>query len=448
MSDVPLTPAAERGLTRRGFTVVSGLAGATATLADPVARVAHAGGSDRIKFGLVGCGGRGSGAAMQAMSADPGNVLWALADAFPDALENGAKRLERTAQEKAQKDPSFNDRFAVPPERRFAGFDAYRDLIDAVDVVLLATPTVFRPRMLRAALEAGKHVFCEKPVAVDATALRQVRETVQLAREKNVSLVSGFCWRYNTRMRDAFARLADGAIGPIRTAYTTYLASGYRGEIPRQPDWTDIEYQVRNWQYYTWTSGDHIVEQAIHSLDRLLWAFGDELPTGVVCTGGRETRGDAPVGNNIFDHFVAAFEFADGRRGFHMTRQFPGASSDNSDYITGTTGTAEINGFKNLQRFQTGSGTWDSEAQRNDMYQQEHDELFASIRAGRPMDDGSLLINANALALMARMSAYTGQPVSLEQFWNSKEDLTPEPLARDTPAPATPIAIPGKTKLV
>ncbi len=438
MSDAPATPAAAGGLTRRGFAVASGLVGATAALADPVARVAHAGGSDRIKFGLVGCGGRGSGAAMQAMSADPGNVLWALADAFPDALENGAKRLERTAQEKAQKDPSFNDRFAVPPERRFAGFDAYRDLIDAVDVVLLATPTVFRPRMLRAALEAGKHVFCEKPVAVDATALRQVRETVQLAREKSVSLVSGFCWRYNTRMRDAFSRLAD----------TTYLASGYRGEIPRQPDWTDIEYQVRNWQYYTWTSGDHIVEQAIHSLDRLLWAFGDELPTGVVCTGGRETRGDAPVGNNIFDHFVAAFEFADGRRGFHMTRQFPGASSDNSDYITGTTGTAEINGFKNLQRFQTGSGTWDSEAQRNDMYQQEHDELFASIRAGRPMDDGSLLINANALALMARMSAYTGQPVSLEQFWNSKEDLTPEPLARDTPAPATPIAVPGKTKLV
>jgi myo-inositol 2-dehydrogenase/D-chiro-inositol 1-dehydrogenase len=440
--------AAPGRITRRTFSAVGSLVGAAAAWTDPIANSAHAAGSDRIRVGLVGCGGRGTAAAMQAMAADRGNVLWAVADAFPDAVEGGAKLLERTVQERAQEDASFAERIDCPPERRFSGLDGFLGVIDCVDAVLLGSPPAFRPRHLRAAVEAGKHVFCEKPVAVDATTLRHVRDSVQMARERGLSLVSGFCWRYANRMRDAFRRLADGAIGPVRSAYTTYLATGYRGEVPRQPGWTDMEYQIRNWHYYTWLSGDHITEQAIHSLDRLLWAFGDEMPVAVSCTGGRERRGPEPLGNNIFDHFAAAFSFADGRRGFHTTRHFPGAGTDQTDYITGATGTAEIHGFKNLQRFETATGRWNSSAERNDMYQSEHDELFASIRAGRPIDDGSVLVNANALALMARMSGYTGQPVTLEQFWASAEDLLPDPLSLDAPVPPTPIAVPGQTKLV
>jgi myo-inositol 2-dehydrogenase/D-chiro-inositol 1-dehydrogenase len=434
------------GVSRRGFVAAGAVA--TGVLSAGLARSANVAGSDRLKVGLVGCGGRGLGAGAQAMAADPGAVLWALADPFPEKPQQAANVLSRAVAEKTKDDPAYAQRFDCPADRWFTGLDGYRRLIDCCDVVLLCSPTAFRPAQLRAAVEAGRHVFCEKPVAVDATALRHVRESTQIARDKKLSLVSGFVWRYTSRMRDAFKQIADGAIGPVRSAYTTYNSTGYRGEVPRKPGWTDMEYQIRNWQYYTWLSGDHITEQAIHMLDRLLWAFGDEMPTGVVCTGGREVRGDAPAGNNIFDHFVAAFEFEGGRRGFHMCRHFPNCPVDVSDFITGTTGTAEINGFKNSQRFTTPARTWESEAPKNDGYQQEHDDLFAGIRDGKPIDDGSILVNSNALALMARMSAYTGQRVTLEQLWESKEDLVPETISLDAPPPPTPIAVPGKTRLL
>lgn len=442
----PVQPAGAGGVPRRGFVAATALA-SLGGLVDPLARSAHAAGSDRLRVGIVGCGGRGLGAASQAMAADPGNVLWAMADAFADRLDPGFNVLSRAVGARAEEDATYAERLDCPPERRFAGIDAYKAVVEACDVVLLASPPAFRPSHLRAALEAGRHVFCEKPMAVDATALRHVRESTALARQKGLSLVSGFCWRYAKQMRDVFGRIADGAIGPVRSAYTTYNADGWRGETIRQADWTDMEYQLRNWLYYTWLSGDHIAEQAIHSLDRLLWAFGDEMPIAVNCTGGRELRTDRPVGNNVFDHFLAAFEFADGRRGFHMCRHFPGCARDNSDYVTGTTGTAFINGYS-VNRLVTADGTWESETPKHDMYQQEHDELFASIRAEKPIDDGSILLNANAVALMARMSAYTGQPVTLEQLWNSRESLVPESVALDAPPPPTPIAVPGKTPLV
>jgi myo-inositol 2-dehydrogenase/D-chiro-inositol 1-dehydrogenase len=431
------------GCSRRQFSAAAAVT--AAMVADPLARTAHAAGSDRLKVGLVGCGGRGTGAGSQALQADPGMVLWALADPFPDRVESGFNILARVAADRAKEDSGIKDRLDCPTERRFTGLDGYKSLIDCCDVVLLATPTAFRHLHLRAAVEAGKHVFCEKPVASDAAQLRHVRDTVEMFREKKLSLVGGLCWRYDNRMRDVFKRLADGAIGPVRSAYTTYNSGGWRGEIARKPEWTDMEYQIRNWQYYTWLSGDHITEQAIHSLDRLLWAFGDEMPVAVSCTGGRQLRGDRPVANNVFDHFCAAFDWADGRRGFHTCRHFPGAASDNTDYVTGTTGTGLINGFGNKHQLTTPAGSWQSEAPKNAMYQQEHDDLFASIRGGTPINDGSVLINSNVLALMARMSAYSGQPISTAQFWAAKESLLPQPLTLETPVPATPVAVPGKT---
>jgi len=445
-SSMPASQPASTAITRRRF--AAGSAAVASLVTDAVTRTAHAAGSDRLKVGLVGCGGRGLGAAVQAMAADAGNVLWALADAFPDRLEQGANTIARTVADKAQADATFAARFDCPPERRFSGLDGYKRVIEACDVVLLAAPTAFRPAHLRAAIDAGRHVFCEKPVAVDATALRLVRDSLQTARDRKLNVVSGFCWRYSSRMRDVFRRIAAGAIGPVRSAITTYNVLGYRGEVPRKPGWTDMEYRLRNWQYYTWLSGDHITEQAIHSLDRMLWAFGDQLPVSVLCTGGRQLRGPAPEGNNIYDHFTAIFQFADGRRGVHMCRQFPNAANDNSDYITGTTGTAEINGFQHVQRLLTGAGTWNSDVPKNEPYQQEHDELFASIRAGGQIDDGNILVNSNLLTLMARASAYTGQVITVEQLWASRENLVPDPLALDMPPPASPIAEPGTTKFV
>ena len=445
----PQTHQATGQLSRRGFVAAAGAVGmAAGVLADPIARTAHAAGSDRLKVGLVGCGGRGTGAASQAISADPGVVLWAVADAFADRAQAGASLLGRTVEEKAKDDASFTTRFDCPLDRQFAGLDSYKQLMDACDVVLLTAPPAFRPLHLKAAVEAGKQIFCEKPMAVDATGLRSLRETVQLATEKHLSLVSGFCWRYASRERDVFKRIHAGAIGPVRSVYTNYNAAGFRGETPRKPEWSDMEYCLRNWPYYTWLSGDHIVEQAVHSIDRLAWAMNDELPVSVNCTAGREVRADVPVGNNIFDHFMAVYEYADGRRGFHMCRHFPGAASDNSDYIVGTTGTATVNGFQNTQQTVVNGDVWQSEAPKNDMYQQEHDELFASIRSGNPINDGVRMTNSTAMAIMARMSGYTGQPVTWQQLWDSTEDLAPAAWNLTASPPPSPIAVPGKTKLI
>jgi predicted dehydrogenase len=439
-------PDGSPAVSRRSFVAA---AGAVATaIADPLARSAHAAGSDRLKVGLIGCGGRGTAAAMQAISADPGAVLWSLADPFPDRLQSGAGILGRAVEDKATKDASFKERFDCPPERRFAGLDGYKQLIDACDVVLLTAPPGFRPLHLRAAVEAGRQVFAEKPMAVDAAGLRSVRDSVKIASDKKLSLVSGFCWRYSERMRDVMGRIKAGAIGPVRGVYTTYNASGFRGENPRKPDWSDMEYYIRNWQYYTWLSGDHIVEQAVHSIDRMSWIMNDEPPTSVLCTGGREVRPDVPVGNNIFDHFCAAYEYTDGRRGFHMCRHFPGAANDNTDYVTGATGSATIEGWNGPVETVTDGVKWESAAPRNDMYQQEHDELFAAIRAAKPLNDGEFMTNSTAMAIMARMSAYTGQPVSWKQVWESKEDLSPPQWELGSMPPPAPIPVPGRTKLV
>ena len=442
-------PHAAGPLSRRGFVAGSAAAAAaSAVLADPIARTAHAAGSDRLKVGLVGCGGRGTGAASQAISADPGVVLWALADPFADRVQAGASLLGRTVEEKAKDNASFGTRFDCTSDRQFTGLDGYKKLVDACDVVLLAAPPAFRPLHLKAAVEAGRQIFCEKPMAVDAAGLRSLRDTVKVATEKHLSLVAGFCWRYANRERDVYKRIHEGAIGPVRSAYTTYNSSGFRGETPRKADWSDMEYCIRNWPYYTWLSGDHIVEQAVHSIDRLSWAMNDEMPVSVNCTAGREVRPDAPAGNNIFDHFTAAFEYADGRRGFHMCRHFPGAANDNSDYIVGTAGTATVNGLQNKQQTVSNGETWQSQAPKNDMYQQEHDELFAAIRSGKPINDGESMTKSTAMAIMARMSGYTGQPVSWQQLWDSKEDLSPSAWDFSASPPPSPIAVPGKTKLV
>ncbi|MEI8071728.1 MAG: Gfo/Idh/MocA family oxidoreductase [Planctomycetota bacterium] len=442
----------QEAFSRRGFVAAaSALAATTAAVSvfiDPMARVAHAAGGDRLKVGLVGCGGRGTGAASQAMIADPGVVLWALADPFAERLQSGAGVLLRAVADQARNNPSFKERFDCPAERQFSGFDGYKQLIEACDVVLLASPPAFRPVHLRAAVEAGKQIFCEKPMAIDAVGLRSVRDSAALAAEKKLALVSGFCWRYSARERDVYRRIHEGAIGPVRAVYTNYNAAGFRGESPRKAEWSDMEYCIHNWPYYTWLSGDHIVEQAVHSLDRLAWAMNDQMPVSVVCTGGREVRSDVPVGGNIYDHFMAAFDYADGRRGFHMCRHFPGASNDNSDYLIGTTGTATVNGFDNRQQIVADSKTWQSEVPKNDMYQQEHNELFASIRAGQPINDGVRMTNSTAMAIMARMSAYTGQSVSWTQVWESKEDLSPASWDFGPMVVPTPVAVPGKTKLI
>lgn len=250
-----------------------------------------------IKVGLVGCGGRGSGAAAQALKADKDAVLWSMGDAFDSQLNGSLNRFQRSAA-------GEGGQVKVAEERRFVGLDAFKKVIDSgVDVVLLATPPGFRPQHLRAAVEAGKHVFCEKPMAVDAPGVRSVMESAQMAKAKGTCLVSGFCWRYSTSRRAAFERVLGGDIGDIRTYYATYYTGPVkpmRPESARPEGMGDVEWQVRNWYNFSWLGGDGLVEQAVHSVDKVSWAMDDQPPIAAVANGGR-TRPNHK--GNIFDNF-------------------------------------------------------------------------------------------------------------------------------------------------
>jgi len=394
--------------------------------------------SDTLKIGLVGCGGRGSGAAQQALSADPNVVLTAMGDAFEDRLQGSLRELQTAAPGKVK----------VTPDKCFVGLDAYQKVIDSgVDVVLLATPPGFRPQHLKAAIDAGKHVFCEKPMATDAPGVRTVLEAVEVARQKKLSLVAGFCYRYNAGVRAIMERVLGGDIGEVRALYTTYNTGYVWSPFPRNPSWTDLQYQVKNWYYYGWLSGDHITEQAVHSIDKMAWAMKDVPPVKCVAHGGRQVR-TGPEFGNIYDHFSVVYEYADGVKGFHFSRQQMNCANDNSDYFMGADGAAHIVRAFSGPFVIKGKKAWRfREEKATDMYQQEHNELFAAIRAGKPINDGVRMAHSTLLAIMGRMSAYSGQEVTWEQALNSTERLVPETANWDATVTAPPVPMPGRTKL-
>ena len=394
--------------------------------------------SDTLKVGLIGCGGRGSGAAAQALSADPNVVLTAMGDAFEDRLKSSLDNLKKNGK--------FGDRVKVTPETSFVGFDAYQKVIDSgVDVVLLATPPGFRPVHLKAAVNAGKHVFCEKPMATDAPGLRMAMAAAEEAKRKKLSLVSGFCWRYNLAERAGFQQVHDGAIGDVRAVYSTYN-TGTLWSRPRQPGWTDMQWQMRNWYYFTWICGDHLVEQACHSIDKIAWAMKDIPPIRATAHAGRQVRVDPEFGH-IFDHFAVVYDYADGTKGFLFTRQQDNCSQDNTDTILGAKGIARIMGFAGMP-FVTGEKSWKYEGPRPDMYQVEHNELFASIRKGEAKNDGKWMLQSTLMALLGRMAAYTGKTITWDDALNSQENLQPARLAWDEPMVTPPVAMPGKTKFI
>jgi predicted dehydrogenase len=393
----------------------------------------HPGGTETLRVGLVGCGGRGTGAAVNAMRADPNARLVAMGDAFADHVEGSLRSLE--AEDVAPQ-------LAVDAEHRFTGFDAYRRVIDACDVVLLCTSPHFRPLHLRYAVEKGVHVFCEKPAAVDAPGVRSVLESARIAVEKRLSLVSGLCYRYESAKRETVARIQDGAIGEIRALQCTYNTGGlwHRG---RQPAWSDMEWQMRNWLYFTWLSGDHVVEQHIHSLDKIAWVMGG-YPERCVASGGRAQRTDPKFGN-VYDHFNTVYTWPSGVKLFSSCRQWVNAAGDVSDHVWGTRGVAHLQ-----QHAIEGESPWRWRAPEgfaDDMYQSEHDALFASIRAGEPIANGEYMAHSTLMAIMARMAAYTGQEITWQQALASQEDLTPKSYEWG-PLDVAPVAIPGVTPFV
>lgn len=388
---------------------------------------------DRLKVGLVGCGGRGTGAAAQALDADPDVVLYAMADAFEDRLNSSLDILTKAHGSKVQ----------VEKERQFLGFDAYQKLIDSgVDVVLLATPPAFRPDHLTAAVDAGKHIFCEKPIAVDAPGVRKVMAAVKKSKEKNLSLVSGFTLRYSNENRELYKRILSGEIGDVRTISHTRNGGGVWYK-PRQPEWSDMEYQMRNWYYYNWLSGDFIVEMIVHGLDLISWSLGNEMPSKVTGNGGRQVRVAEKYGN-IYDHFGIEFEFENEVRGFNFCRHWPDSSNRNTVEIAGTKGNAYIGNQTKI----TGENKWRYEGEKNNPYQTQHNELFASIRQGNPINDGDIMSNSTMMAIMGRMAAYSGQTLTWEEALNSDIVLGPENYSWDLKYPGPGIPVPGVTKVL
>jgi predicted dehydrogenase len=409
----------DTSVTRRDFVKTAAAASFAATI--PGSLGLFAAGSDAIKIGLIGCGGRGTGAALDCLKAAAGVEVVALGDLVPDRVESALARLTK----------DFPDRVKVPADRRFAGFDNY--------LKVTAAPPGFRPLHLKAAIEAGKHVFMEKPVAVDPVGVRSVIASADLARQKNLAIVAGTQRRHQRSYLEMMKRVQDGQIGDI-VAAQCYWNMGDLWVKDRLPNMTEMEWQCRNWLYFSWLSGDHIVEQHVHNIDVVNWAMGT-MPKTIMGMGGRQVR-VAPQFGNIFDHFYVEYEYPNGVRVASACRQTKGCAERVEERIVGTKGVAWSSGKI------TGEKPWAFAGDELNPYVQEHVDLVASIRSGTPLNEGRQIAESTMCAIIGRMSAYTGRLISWDWAMNtSKLDLSPAKYEFG-PNPVDAPAIPGTTELV
>jgi predicted dehydrogenase len=391
----------------------------------------HAQGSDTIRVGVVGCGGRGTGAAIDCLNAAPGVEIVAMGDLFMDRIDSSLKRIKEVHPDKVK----------VPKNKCFTGFDNYLKVAACPEVNLIVTAAApgFRPLHLKAAVEAGKNVFMEKPVAVDPVGVRSVIASSDLARKKGLAVVTGTQRRHQQRYIELMKRIHNGEIGEI-TGGQCYWNQGELWVVKKTPQMSDMEWQCRNWLYFTWLSGDHIVEQHVHNIDAMNWAFGS-LPVKVMAMGGRQQR-TAPEYGNIYDHFAVEFEYPNGVRVLSMCRQIKGCADRVEERIVGTKGYAF--GYGEIH----GTNFWKFDGDETNPYVQEQADLIASIRAGKPLNEGRRIAESTMCAIMGRMSAYTGRAINWEwAMASSKLDLTP-PKYDFGPLPVEPMAIPGVTPLI
>ncbi len=432
------TPKHDDALSRRAFLKTTATASAAAlltgctTLGKRGPAAIGPGQPPPLRVGIIGCGGRGTGAAKNCVDAAENVHVVALADLFQDRLDGCRKALAEHSRPQTIRD-----------DRCFVGFDAYRLLLDTdIDMIIHGTPPGFRPGHLRAAIEAGKHIFTEKPVAVDPVGVRSVIATAELATQKQLALVAGTQRRHDPCYIETIKRIHDGAIGDI-VAAQCYWNQGALWVVEPKPEWTDMEWQCRNWLYFGWLSGDHIVEQHIHNLDVINWALNAH-PEKCFAMGGREVRTDPKFGN-VFDHFAVEYEYPGGVRVHSFCRQIDGTSTRVSERIVGTRGAADPHGTIEGRKpfnYEPPNGEW------TDPYVQEHRDLIASIRAGRPLNEGRRVAESTLTAIMGRMSAYTGRELSWSWLMNaSKLDLSP-PAQEFGDLPVRPVSVPGTTPLV
>ena len=405
-------------------------------------RTAHAQGGDSFKIALIGCGGRGTGAAIQALNTKADVKLVAMADAFRGKLDWSYNSIKDAHPQQVD----------VPEKRKFVGLDAYQKAIDAdVDVVLICTPPGFRPIQFEAAVKAGGHIFMEKPLAVDAPGIHRIRTANEEAKKKNLLVAVGFHMRHEPNRQEIVRHLQNGSIGKIKF-FRAYFNSNGVWVRPRKSDQTEMQYQVNNWYYFTWLSGDHIVEQHIHDLDICNWIKG-EHPVKANGMGGRQVRIGKDYGE-IFDHHSVEFEYADGTRLFSYCRHIPNCWNSFSQHAHGTKGEANMLGHGNLKISPEGQNPlkWQ---RGGDGHQLEQDDLFAALLAGNTYNECDSAADSTMTAILGRMATYGGKVVTWDEASNSQLDLAPKSYTWDAlPKPKAgpngiyPTAVPGITKTV
>ena len=406
--------------------------------ASNVNRFGYAAGSDEIKIGLIGCGGRGSGAANDALDADPGVKLIALGDIFADKVQDTLKGLQ-------ERKPG---QVAVKDDHCFVGFDAYRKVIDCgVDVVLIACTSLFNPKYFKAAVDAGKHVFAEKPHGIDPPGVRSAIETFARAKQKKLCVVSGLVYRYDPAFRETMKRVHDGAIGDILAIEENYLRAPYR-LVPRRPGDREIEYQFRNWYHFSWLSGDDILQSSVHNLDKSLWAMREETPIKAHALGGRSASFGEIYGD-VFDHYSVVYEYANGVKIYSFGRAQENCFTGTSDIFIGTKGRCEL-----MKNRITGETNWQYDGPERDGYKVEHEELFKAIRSGTTLvnDYGA---NSSMIAILGQMACYSGKQITWDEAFKSDftfgptdGDFKTDPPKKPDANGIYPIAIPGKTKVI
>ena len=442
----------ENGFSRRDFLRTSVLAGAAATTVGWATGCAAGrrgprttpffpeieGPTDMLRVGLIGCGGRGTGAAINCVDSSPNVEIVALGDLFEDRLNGSRAQLEKERRDKCR----------ISDDTCFVGFDAYKNVLACdINMVILGAPPHFRPEHLTACVNAGKHVFMEKPVAVDPVGVRQVIAASELAGQKGLGIVAGTQRRHDPVYIETMNRILDGEIGEIvgGQCYWNMGAllvdrAARNWERHQAGEWSDMEWHCRNWLFLTWLSGDHIVEQHVHNLDIINWAMGGP-PVKAHGMGGRQVRTEPQYGN-VFDHFAVEYEYANGARVLSMCRQTHGTSTRVSENLAGTKGMANPHGeilARKQWKFEYPEGT-----EAVNPYVQEHEDLIRSIRHGTPLNEGKRI----AESTMGRMSAYTGRELSWDWAMNASElDLRP-PAYEFGELPVAPVAVPGETKLV
>ncbi len=445
-------PASTRkSLSRREFVKRSGMsmAGTAALSGFPYINT-HAAPDKKIIVGVIGCGGRGTGAALDVINATT-KVIYPLEGYHTENAAEGAKAQAENIEIMALAD-TFPDRLnscrgqlhkvgmVVDDKYCFTGFDAYKKLLEIPEInyVILATPPHFRPVQLRAAVEAGKNVFMEKPAAVDAAGIRSVIESGELAGKKGLVIGAGTQRRRENLTRMVIDKIHDGGIGDLKALYTEFLI-GELWSVDRQADWSDMEYQLRNWLYYTYLGGDLIVEQFIHTIDVMNWIVGSP-PAKAVALGGRQVRTDPKFGN-IYDHMSVQFEYPNGVLGFCQDRQINGCVNRVRDVVIGEKGKAYM-GYPTYIEYDDGK-QWRTRKDRNNAYQLEHVDFIRSIREGKPVNEARQVAESTLTAIMGREAAYSGREITWEDIKNSKQDFTLDQyLWGEMPMP--PVAMPGK----